>query len=250
MIEDPTEALMWAKIDGSISAGDEARLESLLGGDAEAREFFEELTRFNEILGVVDELEPPTALRQRIEGAIDFDRYAAREVATSPSFFRRWLPAPLNFSMVGAAAAGLVVGIVGYHLVATGPALEDSELTGTMKPMPEVVSIAVDGVRGRVSFEEHGGLAVSRIELASQREIEMQLDYAGSSVGFEAMGDPQNPLHDISVKGNSIIVNNLGDAEYIATFEKAQDIASPLRVRILSGDDLLLEEEIRPDRSR
>ena len=253
MIKDQTEHLMWEKIDGTINPEDEKRLQSLMQGDAEAREHFEELMKFTELLGVVDELEPPTALRQRIEGAIDFDRYAAREDSTSPSFFRRWFP-PLNLRIASAAAAGLIIGVIGYHLVSLGSgvkgSLDNSAYQGTIGAVQDDLTIQLEGIRGTISFREDNTLAISEIDIVSKREIELHLEYEGRSVRFSATGDIDSPLHDISLGSNSIILKNLGEAEYLATFQRGDTPGSPLRVRVVSGGELLLEEEIHPGRLR
>ena len=53
MIQEKTESLMWEKIDGTISPEDEAQLEAVLSKVAEAREHYEELTRFTELFSSV-----------------------------------------------------------------------------------------------------------------------------------------------------------------------------------------------------
>jgi hypothetical protein len=252
MIQEKTESLMWEKIDGTISPADEAQLEAVLGKDAEAREHWEELARFSELLGGVEELEPPTALRQRIEGAIDLDRYAARRPA-APSFFNRLFPLRMDLRIAAAAVAGLVVGIVGYHLVTleTGPKGSlDNVVTGTIGRVHNGLEIDLEGIRGAVSFRQDNTLAISEVDITTQREVELYLECEGRSVQFRATGDVDSPLHDISLAGNTIVVKNLGAAEYVATFYREDGVVTPLRVRIVSGGELLLEEEVQPSRLR
>ena len=252
MIQEKTESLMWEKIDGTIGPEDEAQLEAVLSKDAEAREHYEELTKFTELLGGVEKLEPPTALRQRIEGAIDFDRYAARRPAT-PSFFHRLFPVRMDFRVAAAAVAGLIVGVVGYHLVTLEPGPKGSlenVLTGTIGPVQNRLEIDLEGIRGAVSFRQDNTLAISEVDIVSQREVELYLEYEGRSVQFRATGDVDSPLHDISLTGNTIMIKNLGAAEYVAAFYREDGVAAPLRVRIVSGGELLLEKEVQPGRLR
>jgi hypothetical protein len=246
------ESLMWEKIDGAISPGDEAQLEAVLRRDAEARERYEELCKFAAFLGGVEELEPPTALRQRIEGAIDFDRYAARRPA-APSFFARLFPVRMELRTVAAAVAGLVVGAVGYHVATlnTGPEGSlDNVVTGTIGRVQNDLRIDLEGVRGVISFRQDNTLAISEVDISSQREVELYLECEGRSIEFRAAGDVESPLHDISLEGNTVVVRNLGAAEYVMTFYRQDGAPTPLRVRVVSGGELLLEEEIQPGRLR
>jgi len=251
MIREKTEILMWEKIDGTISQQDETRLEEVLTKDAEAREHFEELIKFTDLLGGVEELEPPTALRARIEGAIDFDRYAAPTQSAAPPFFQRLFPFRVDFRLAAAAAVGLIVGVIGYHLVVFDPgpkgALDNADYVGTIGPN-NGFEIDLAGIQGTVDFNQDDALAISRVKIASQREIELYLEYEGRSLEFRAVGDANSPLHDISLAGNIIILKNLGEAEYVATFRKEDGAAAPLRIRLLSEGELLLEKEIRPGR--
>jgi hypothetical protein len=252
MIQERTESLMWEKIDGTISPEDEAKLDAALSKSVETREHFEELRKFAKLLGGVEKLEPPTALRQRIEGAIDFDRCAAREPAT-PSFIRRLFPGRLDFRLAAAAVAGIFVGVVGYHLVTLetdSKASLDDAVTGTIGRVQNGLKIDLEGVRGAVSFRQDNTLVISEVDIFSQREVEVYLEYEGRSVELRAKGDVDSPLHDISLAGSTIVVKNLGAATYLATFYREDGAAPPLQVRIVSGDELLLEEEVRPSRLR
>lgn len=253
MIPEPTEALMWNKIDGTISGEDEAKLESLLSQDAGAREHFAELVRFSELLGGVEDVEPPTALRQRIEGAIDFDRRAAarRESATPRTIFG-WLPWGFDLRVATAAAVGIIVGVVGYHLAVVRPdptrPIDETTAVGTIGQPQEGMTIDLEGIEGRIRFQEDGPFAISHIQLTSERQIDLSLEYGGRSIEFRAVGNTDNPLQDISISEHGIEAKSLGATEYIATFARDEDL--PLRVQIVSEGELLFDEVIQPGRLR
>jgi RNase P/RNase MRP subunit p29 len=154
---------------------------------------------------------------------------------------------------VAAAVAGLVVGVVGYHLATLkiGPEESiDGVVTGTIGRVQNDLRIDLEGVRGVVSFRQDNTLAISEVDISSQREVELHLEYEGRSIEFRAAGDIDSPLHDISLAGNTIVVRNLGAAEYVATFYRQDGASTPLRVRVVSGGELLLDEEIPPGRLR
>jgi hypothetical protein len=254
MIQETTESLMWQKIDGTITPEDETRLEATLKQDAEAREHFGELLKFSELLGGVEELEPPTALRQKVEGAIDFDRYAAREKSATPGFLRGWFPIRGNLRFAAAATAGFVVGIMVYHLATYRPgasgSFDNSDLVGTIGQVENGIEIDLETVQGTISFRRENALGISEVDIQSQREIELYLEYDGQSVQFGAVGDVDSPLHDISIADNTIVLRNLGSAEYFAAFHREDGTVVPLKVRIVSEGEVLLEKEIRPGHPR
>lgn len=247
MITDKTEELMWQKIDGTISSQDEDRLEALIEGDAEVREHYEELTKFSEILGAVEEIEPPAALRQRIEGAIDWGRFAARQPLPARVSRRRWFPARWDFRLAFSAAAGFLIGITSYHLIAynsnvNGP-LDNSKLYGTIGRTDNGFAIDLEAVQGTIRFRQQGDLAVSELDLTSHRTVEVLLEYGGESVEFGAVGDIDDPLQSISIAGNKIVLNNLGSGRYFAVFRRDE---GPLRVQILSDGVLLFDQDVSP----
>ena len=252
MIEEPTEMWMWEKIDGTIGPDDETRLDAILKQDAEAREHYAELVRFGELLGGVEELEPPTALRRRIEGAIDFDRYAARHESATPRKTFGWIPWRFDLRLALATAAGVLIGLTGYHFAVYRPgstgSFDRTTAVGTIGQAQGGLAIDLDGIRGHVRFYEDASRATSQIELASDREIELRLEYGGRSIDFHASGDTDNPLRDISVSDSGIVAKSRGSVGYVATFER--EGSRPLRVRIVSDGDVLFDKEVRPGHSR
>jgi hypothetical protein len=232
MIEEKTERLMWQKLDGSITPEEESRLEAVLKRDAMAKEYYDELLRFSELLGGVEELEPPTALRERIEGAIDFDRRDAR----------------------GQSTGGFVIGMVAYHLATYRPtpdgSIDPRDLVGSINRVDGAFEIDLDAVQGTIDFRQEHTQAISEIEITSGREIELYLEYDGHPVQFAAVGNTDSPLHDISVADDSLVLKSLGLVHYTATFTREDGAPAPLRVRIISEGEVLLDQEIQPHRLR
>lgn len=248
MITETTEKLMWEKIDGTISPQDNARLDDVMSRDVEARECFGELMRLSELLGTVEELDPPPALRERIEEAIDFDRDVRRDRRMAASW-RGWFPLHWDLRVAVAAAAGLAIGIVGYHLFVYGGSVDRSRLVGTIAPANHGHEINLSGVSGTIAFREDDKLAVSVLDITSESDIDVLLEYKGPPVHFEAAGRDGRELPDMSVSGNTLMLNKLGHGRYAATFRRDAG-SSPLRVVITLQGVVLFDEQIAPDRRR
>lgn len=252
MIQDKTEDLMWQKLDGTISSRGEEQLDSLLEGDAETREHYQELVRFSELLGAVEEVEPPAALRQRIEGAIDWDRFVARQPSPAGAVSRRWFPLRWDFRLaITAAAAGFALGITSYYLATyssgvNGP-LDNSKFYGTIGRADNRRAIDLEGVQGTVKFRHQNGVAISEVDITSDRPVQVRLQYGGRSIEFGAVGDTENPIQSISIAGNTITLSNLGSGRYFAVYDRDE---GPLGVQIRSQGELLFDESVSPDRLR
>jgi hypothetical protein len=257
MIDERYEDLMWQQIDGEISPEDRAKLDEHRRENAEADGHYKELVGISEAIAARDELEPPAALRPRIDEAIDWGRYAPKATAPSTGWLQRFFPRTgWDLRLVPVAAAAFVLGIVGYQLLAPGggstPSIDASHFYGAMAPKPDAkgvsrVEIDLDAVRGTVGFREDGDVTVSEITLTSDREVEVRLEFEGESLEFGALGQTDSPLQDISLSDNVFSVKNLGANKYYFVFRSESGQSSPVQVRILDSGAVLLEEVWTPD---
>ena len=259
MIDKKTEQLMWQEIDGTIAPGDRESLERFMSEHPDSRQHYRELVQFSDLLGNVEEIDPGSALREKIEAAIDLDRYAA-PVATAvarpsskPFSFRpRW---GYGFAMT----AGLLIGIIGYHLVNYGlggqSAIDPRKLVGTIIVNPIATEsnglrIDLDSIQGRVDFHLDGSNAIVKVEVTSAREIDIVLEYEGQSLQVAAEGfdttDSDKALHRIVVEKNKVGMTHLGSGKYYAVFQRGIGAESPLTVRLTAGRQVLLEERVFP----
>jgi hypothetical protein len=145
--------------------------------------------------------------------------------------------------------AGLVVGIAGYHLFFAGPLSEGSldtrHLVGTITSIDNGLDIDVAGVKGTIALREREDLAESVIDIVAEKEVDVILEYPGPSVHFEAASRNNRALPQVSISGNTILLNKLGDGKYVTTFRREVQ-GSPLRVRITSEGEVLLDETVAP----
>ncbi len=158
MIDERLERLMDDVLDGSATAADEARLQSELARDAEARAHFEELQHVFRMLAAVPTAAPPETLRPRVMEHVRAAAPRGRRsivMAARPAFVR------LAFAFASGAVVSalvLVVALAGWPRVAGSPL----PFEGTMLPprapsavSPPVVLQTPDGrVTARTSWED------------------------------------------------------------------------------------------------
>jgi len=248
MIDQRIEELMWQRIDGTISPEDSADLDAHIGAHLEARSYFDELTSMSSLLDHADDVEPPADLRQRIEGAIEWDRYPQQAAGFDwRTFFAPWW----DLRIATAAVAGILIGVIAYSTMInrfdTGLDLANEDVSGSMA-LSKASTAVLDspGVDGIVTFRRNDLKAISDVKIDSDREVEIILEYDGQSTLFRAQSDSGSPLGSIVVEGNTVRVTHYGPGRYIAVFRPAASADAPLMVRILADGDVLLEEEVRP----
>lgn len=251
MIDERIEDLMWQKIDGSISEKDQADLDAHLNEHPTDKAHFDELASMSTLLDSADDVEPPTDLRQRIESAVDWDIYP-QEHATSfdwRAFFTPWW----NLRIAAAAAIGIILGIIVYPTIIykldPSLALVKDGLGGTMvSSNASTLVLESDGIAGEVTLRRGQDTAITDMQITSDREIEIALEYAGISTLLRAQVDQNTPLGNILVDGSTVRVTHNGSGRYYAVFSPVASSDVPLRVRIYADGKVLLEEQILPEK--
>ncbi|HEX4823821.1 MAG TPA: hypothetical protein VFV19_05885 [Candidatus Polarisedimenticolaceae bacterium] len=108
--------LIHADIDGTASPADRARLRELLDANPEARAEHERLAALKDVLARVAPEAPPEPLRARIMRSV-----RAEKARRSMGFWQRiappWLTSRTVLPVAYAAAAGAMIGIVGFHII-------------------------------------------------------------------------------------------------------------------------------------
>jgi hypothetical protein len=135
------EALIWERLEGTISAQDRSTLEAYLAEHDHARLLEAEIGAVAESLASVDEVAPPESLRHRI------DRAVSRRSLAPPSW-RRFVTHEWSVR-VAYLAAGVLIGVVALHLLAPGAVdrLQPSHLTGAMVAGPPAITADLPGGR-------------------------------------------------------------------------------------------------------
>jgi hypothetical protein len=243
MNNDRLEALVWARIDGTIGPEELAELEAHLAEHPEPREIERQITTIADELDGLERVQPPSELRGRIDGAlVNANPPTVHPTATpltrsAPAWPARWLP----------LAASLLIGVtVGYLLhPGTGGSIDRSGVTGTMiTPPAELgsapVEIHLEAGAGSVSASRAG--ADVSIYVILETEIDLGLTLAGAEgpVHFTGLGGDQSLTEVTTPEQKSIMVRTVGPGSLTlaASAAKADDI---LRLQV-SIDGIAIEE--------
>ena len=249
-IDPKTEELMWLEIDETISPSDREALNAHLGSHPDAREHLEALRRMALLFGQVGEIDPPSELRGRILRALEnATPPLAKRAGLLDRFAAFFTPRPAwRFAVV--AAAGIFIGVVGYHLFRQGPrtpgSLDISQLYGTIKidsvgHQGSTLRIDIPGVKGTLVVRRDGSRVVSQLDVSSEEEIEVVLAYGGPALGFAGGKLSGHPLNQVAIQDGKVHVRNRGSGTYGFVFAASDDPASPVAVKVLSGGNVLYE---------
>jgi hypothetical protein len=192
--------LMHAKIDGIISERENDELEDFLGQNPEAREQMDQLEQVSARLDRTQMVAPPPALRTRILAAI--------RPSTAGSGRQSPLTRRTALSYAYAVAAGLILGILGYHVVLNldRATIDPTDVAATMAPRGayEEVPLSVWDGSGMVRFEQVPGGVSMLFELDSPQAIEVVLAFDGTEVGFRGFSQDLGEIGDLQVTNESI----------------------------------------------
>jgi len=251
MNTDRLEALLWARIDGTIEADELAELDAHLAEQPEPREIERQITTIVEELDGLEEVQPPPELRGRIDGALaNANPPTAHSSATPPTRSRpawtaRWLP----------LAASLLIGVtVGYLLhPGTGGSINHSGVTGTMLTPTDQweaapVEIHLEAGAGSVSVSRVGADVVIDVTLTTEIDLEVTLAGAEGPVHFAGLNTTNGSATEVATEQGWVSVRTIGPGALIlaASAAEADDI---LRLQV-SIDGIPIEERwIGPTRN-
>lgn len=251
MNTDRLEALLWARVDGTIEPEELVELEAHLAEHPEPRNIERQIAVMAEELGRLEKVQPPSELRGRIGGALEnatppIAHQAASLLARpAPSWQTRWVP----------FAASLLIGVaVGYLLhPGVNSSIDQSEVTGTMlAPSAQVVSgpveIHLEAGAGSVAASRSGADIV--VDLTLTTDIELGVTLAGTTgpVSFESMNSATGSATEVMTEQGWVVVR--GNGPGTVTFSvTAVDTEDPLRLQVSSGGVLVDEAWIGPSRN-
>lgn len=246
MIDKQFEDLMWEKIDGAIDEKDEGRLAAYLKKHSAARKHYRELEEFSKLFVSVGEVEPPPALRRRIVESLDHarpewtapDRPGIRE--SIRAFF-----SPHGLGRYAAvAAAGMFIGIIGYHLVAYNRPLDVSKIPGTMGDNGTgALSIKFDQVKGGIEFWRDERFVVTDVDLVSAGAVDVFLGYPGRPAELRT-GDLESNASIL--EDGTVRLQSAGSGRFRVVFVLDRPQA-PLDVRVAMQGNVLLEDTVYPE---
>ena len=248
------EALLWARVDGTIDPEELAELEAHLADHPEPREIERQITTIAEELGALEKVQPPSELRERIHAALENAVPPAARTNHPPatlhphsahSWPARWLP----------LAASVLIGVaIGYLLhPGTNGFMDQSEVTGTMltpsaQPVAAPVEIHLDAGAGSVTASRSGSDVVVDITLVT--EIDLDLTLAGTSgpVRFENMSSTTGSATGVTTEHGWVMVRAQGPGT-VTLSANASDADDMLRLQVSAHGSPVHERWIGPSRN-
>jgi anti-sigma factor RsiW len=254
MNTDRLEALLWARVDGTIDPGELAQLETHLIKHPEPREIERQITTIAEELDSLEKVQPPSELRARIDSALadaiphtaqtdhSTTRPHTHSATASPA---RWLP----------LAASLLIGVaIGYllHPGASG-SVDQSGVTGTMvTPAGQLetgrVEIQLDAGAGSIVTSRDRADVVVEVVLATEIDVAVTLGSAAGPVRLESLLSSNASATEVTTHNGWVVVRTVGPGTATVSVNTI-DAAEPLRLQVSSGGVAVEELWIDPLRN-
>lgn len=187
-IEPEYISLIHAEIDGANPPHESERLRRYIDSNPEARHELDRLRRLAETLARVEAVKPPAGLRREIRSALPASRASVK-----PGRIAR--PAAASTLRYGyALAAGMILGVLGFHWATTGilwpPTLDTSKAAGTISrgasdpgPLQEI-DLALPGATGKAILRQGDPGHIVEIDVDSEAPVEVSVSYDPGRVVF------------------------------------------------------------------
>jgi hypothetical protein len=259
MIESKFIDWMNMELDGVLPERDREELRSYLSSHAEAATFYEGLRATVDAVNVVEFVDPPTGLSERILDAVPF---AARRRQKSsrgvPAWWEKWSVMP-RIRYAAVFVFGIVFGVLVYSAIDTNVARrgEELDITDYLGAMSHTTTadrfgqtgtfgVDLDGVRGGVSLHESDDTLLAEVALDVSEEIDWVVEYAAKDVSFHGYRSYGGGAGGVVAGKTQMRVHQSGDARYLLFFTRKRRTVAPVVFRIYSADQLLLEHTLSP----
>ena len=208
--------LINAELDGEISDGDKAELQSFLSENDEGRALHEELSSLCSTLDAVEAAEPPPHLRHVIMNAVNPAPVAKRR----PSFLQTLFATPaLGYAATFAAGALLTLSLVNSGQISIR-AFDD--VTGLVGSVADPVSadtlstISVDesAIAGTVSLRSSGSMLILDFDLVASGAIEIDANYTDRTIWFNGFAQLESSGTTISAESGHVHLRREGKRRY------------------------------------
>lgn len=242
MNDDRLERLLWEMLDGEIPPDDE-RLANLVREHPDAERLRRQVAELASILRTVPPVEPEADLEERVRHAV-----ARREVPPRVAEVggrRGW---PRWAERCAAMAAGLLLGVLVYHLFLLGrPPASPARFSGSVATVqPLAVSHAL-----QVPLGEVGELAVLRAGTVVVLEAALKPDHTARIELVPAEGElsliglaARDASKWLVEQGRRVVVEAESGGRYRLELRVAEK-AWPLRLRVSTGGEVVVERELR-----
>ncbi len=254
MNTDRLEALLWARVDGTIDPEELAELEAHLAKHPEPTEIERQITTIAEELETLEKVQPPSELRGRIDSALDNAmRHAGHtDHQTAPAHARS---APAWQGKLLPLAASVLIGVaIGYLLhPTTDGSIDQSVVTGTMvtppgQPEAGRVEVQLDAGAGSIVASRDRADVVIDVVLKTEIDLGITFEGAGGPVRLESLSSTNVSVTEVTTHHGWVVIRTVGPGTM--TFSViASDADEPLRLKVSTGGYATEERWIGPSRN-
>jgi hypothetical protein len=237
MREHDLERMAWERLDGSIAAEDESRLEALLATDPAALQRCAEVEQLAANLGAIRPATPPAELRARIDRAI---------ASASPPWRRRRITSGLWPLRLAYMAAGVLLGLVAARLLMPSSLVDQHVVAGAMTTPASAVRLDL-GEGGSLSlWRTDTSLTAVDVDLADDAEIAVVVDAVEGMLsiartGFSGVAEGEAVNEDGRVRIDSA---GSGHAKVVV---RSEIPSSALVIRVTARGRLVAERVVQPE---
>lgn len=215
---------MHARIDGVISEDDDRELSRHLEENPADREHFDQLRSVAERLNGIEQVAPPADLRRQVMDAVRALR-ATRDSTESSQFGTQrtgWTPMRYAY----AVAAGIILGVVGYHWGVTRSVVDPAAASGAMtsrQVLVEQITLEFAAGTGSARIERAGDGFVVTIELESTDPVDVALDFGSGEIEFRGFSKDLGSIDSFQVTDSGINWTQNGHRRVAVSLDKPTD---------------------------
>ena len=236
------------RLDGEITAEEDARLQRQLEDDPEARKTYEQMAAISNSFNKVPEVDPPAGIKAAVMRDVDARLRSAHTGAGIGDHVRgfwQWLTAaPIRprMAFAGGLAVGLVVLIVGLTVL-NQPGLDHSRLVGSILP-PETlqqfhrvsqIPVQGEGITGEIESAADGDHVAIKITLQAENPVAFDLIYDATDYAFRGLSNWQETTGPITITSGHIAVTGLNQDAYTILLQRLRASAGDPQVIIHTG---------------
>ncbi|MBT8135548.1 MAG: hypothetical protein KJO54_00910 [Gammaproteobacteria bacterium] len=219
MIDERTRELINGALDGELTDAELKEMDQNLAMSAEARRYLAGMSDLDSFLKNL----PAEALPDEVHGNILRNVTLPAASAPAPHTSRAGMPVLLRYGFATAAGLLLAVGIYRYMPQAAAPG-DLEQMIGTMAPGNAVAidtfSFESADVGGSASLHLRDDTLVLSITIDSVNPIDIDIDFAGTSLEFEALAKTDNDLESFEYATRAISARSRGRQNFAVVLQR------------------------------
>lgn len=245
MISEQHKILVHRAIDGELSAAELSDFNQLLESSEEFRQFHAQLQALASLPTHLPSVDAPAGLKGQIRANIDKPHGRSRSFASNPRSIGALFGTLLTPRLAYGLAAGLIIGIGLGAVTFSGNSsqLNPLDLSGTLisgKDSMELVRVDADTfgddhIEGRLAVDAGSGLTYIQIELHSQLDATVILEFDQAAYTLRAF-EQQSPVSGrVSTGPGQLTASHLGQNLYLFVLGTTGDSQRPVVCRVESN---------------